>query len=148
MADELVDPRCHCRLGQWQIITSDNYNRSRTKKPRRTRSSILLNLVLILLLVFSLLYQPVEPARTINAGRKKRRDSMQAAMSREPHIVQNTRSKPRRLSSDLNQFNVPGAAASSRGRHARRSPPSPWANSRRYNASAHEVPSGPNPISN
>lgn len=137
MADELVDPRCHCRLRQWQIKSNDD-NRSR----RRTTSPILLNLLLILLLVFSLLYQPVEPARIINACRKRQRDCMQA-MHRPQQV---TRSNPRRLSSDQNQFNVP--AAPSRGRHGRRSPPSPWANSRRYNASAHEVPSGPNPISN
>jgi len=139
MADEVVDPRCQCTLRQWQI-TSDEDNRSR----RRMKSSIVLNLLLVLLLVFPLLFQPVEPARTINACRKKQRDCTEAM--HRPHHVQVTRSNPRRLSSDQNQFNVPAAA--SRGRHARRSPPSPWANSQRYNASAHEVPSGPNPISN
>jgi hypothetical protein len=128
MADELADPRCHCELRQW-----------------RMSSSILLNVLLILLLVFPLFYQPVEPARTINVCRKKQRDCM-LAMHPPPHHVQATRSNPRRLSSDQNQFNVPAPA--SPGRHAPGSPPSPWANSRRFNASAHDVPSGPNPISN
>lgn len=140
MADELVDPRCHCRLRQWQITSNDD-NRSR----RRTSFPILLNLLLILLLVFPLLYQPVEPARTINACRKRQRDCMKAMHRPHDHHVQVTRSNLRRvISSDENEFNVPASPS----RHGRRSPPSPWANSRRYNASAHEVPSGPNPISN
>ena len=83
-------------------------------------SSILLNLLLILVLVFPLLYQPVETARTINACWKYQEDCMQLAMHRAHH-VQVTRSNPRRLSTDQNQFNVPAAAF--RGRHAPRSPP-------------------------
>lgn len=139
MADALVDPRCHCTLRQWQSTSKDD-NRS----SRRISFSRLFNLFLVLLLVFPLLSQPVEPARTINACQNKQRNCTQEM--HRPQDVKVTRSNPRRLSSDQNQFNVP--AAPSRGRHGRRSPPSPWANSRRYNASDHEVPSGPNPISN
>lgn len=139
MADALADPRCHCTLRQWKSTSKDD-NRSN----RRISFSRLFNLFLVLLLVFPLLSQPVEPARTINACQKKQRNCTQEM--HRPQDVKVTSSNPRRLSSDQNQFNVP--AAPSRGRHARRSPPSPWANSRRYNASDHEVPSGPNPISN
>jgi len=136
MAEEFLDSRCHCALREWQI-TSDGDRRSR----RRMSSSILLNLLLILLLLLPLLCQPVQPVRTINASEKKQRDFMEAI-----HSPQVTRPIPQHVSSDQNQFNVP--APPSPGRHARPSPPTPGANSRLYNASAHEVPSGPNPISN
>nr|ALR83537.1 CLV3/ESR-related protein [Ginkgo biloba] len=138
MADEAL--RCCSTYRRLRIRhrrgKTSNYRPSGSDRVRKRCTSAFI-LVLLLLAVFC---RPLESARTINACRTAKK---QRGMVVSTHVRRSQRDSNRRLIASNNNFHIPP-----NNQTARHRPTAPSTASTRYNASDHEVPSGPNPISN